>query len=239
MNEKEYTEGIVVKSKAAKRIENFWYHYKWHTLIIAFFVIVFTVCTVQMCTKEEFDITFVYAGSESLDARERENIINVFEYLTEEEGYSIGLTSYNVLSENEIKDMAAETDEDGEPVFVNRSFYNEEYQVYSKYLMTGESSVMLLSPFLYEELASADRLRSVDELTDSFDSAALVGDFCIELGKTDLYAKYEALQALPEDTVICLMKPYVAGKSSKEKHYVKEENLFLAIVEYKADTDGE
>ena len=240
MNEKEYTEGIEVQSRSLKKLDNFWYHYKWHVLFTLFFVIVFVICTVQMCTQKADDMLVLYSGSESLDGTERENIESVFKYLTYEEGYSVGITAYNVLSEDEIKALEAETDDDGKPVFVDRSFFVTEYDMYSKYLMTGESSVMLLSPWLYEGLASTDRLREISSVADNLDEDALVGEYGIELGKTDIYAKYEALQILPEDTVICFARAnYGVGKNSRKKHYAKEEELFRAIVEFESTDASE
>ena len=47
-----------------KWLENYWYHYKWHTLIVAFFVIMLTVMGVQMCSREDNDIYIIYAGPE-------------------------------------------------------------------------------------------------------------------------------------------------------------------------------
>ena len=240
MNEKEYTEGIQVQSKALKWLDNFWYHYKWSTLITLFFVIVATVCTVQMCTSAPSDILVMYAGSESLDERERSNITKVFEYLVEDSEHSVGINSYNILSEDEIKEMSAETDENGDPVFVNRAFYTQEHQTYETYLGTGESSVMMLSPWAYEEIA-VEALRPVSELTDNVPEEALVGEYGIALGKLDIYKKYEALQVLPEDTVICLRRPNgLWGKNSNEKNYAQEDELFCAIVEYvNAENSGE
>lgn len=236
MNDKEYTGGIVVEGKTASRLDNFWYHYKWHTLITLFFVIVFVVCSVQMCTTKRSDTLVMYAGSEQLDDNEQKNIVKIFEHLAQDEGTSVGITAYNVLSEDEIRELEAETDEDGKPLFVNRSFYTEQYQVYHSYLMTGESSVMILSEWLYRELETAGRLRPISELTDSVDAEALVGECGIALAKTDLYEKYDALKSLPEDSVICLVKPnFGMGKNSKEKNYKRDEALFVAIAEFEVE----
>ena len=43
-----------------KKAENFWYHYKWHVIIISFFVFAIAVCTVQCATKEKPDVTVIY-----------------------------------------------------------------------------------------------------------------------------------------------------------------------------------
>lgn len=50
------------RGRTASALENFWYHYKWHTLIALFLVVAFTVCTVQMCQRKSYDIYILYAG---------------------------------------------------------------------------------------------------------------------------------------------------------------------------------
>ena len=59
-------EGSEIVSPFMKKLDNFWYHYKWHSLIALFFVLVITVCSVQMCTREEYDIHILYAGPDDV-----------------------------------------------------------------------------------------------------------------------------------------------------------------------------
>ena len=40
------------------------------------------------------------------------------------------------------------------------------------------------------------------------------------------------MEKMHEDTVICLLKPYVAGNSSKEDYYERELDMFEALVTY-------
>ena len=44
-----------------KKFENFWYYHKWKVIIAVFFVVVFIVCSLQMCSRDEQDITVMYA----------------------------------------------------------------------------------------------------------------------------------------------------------------------------------
>ena len=60
--EEKYEGGEIV-SPFMKKLENFWYHYKWQTLIALFFVVVFAVCSLQMCTREKYDVLILYAGA--------------------------------------------------------------------------------------------------------------------------------------------------------------------------------
>lgn len=51
---------------AKKKIENYWYHYKWHTIIGLFFIITILVCTVQCASKEKPDIQVVLYSDDAL-----------------------------------------------------------------------------------------------------------------------------------------------------------------------------
>ena len=64
MNNEEKIKGAQIKtdSKFIAWLDNYWYHNKWVTVIVAFFVIVFAVCVLQTCTREKTDITVLYAG---------------------------------------------------------------------------------------------------------------------------------------------------------------------------------
>ena len=44
--------GIKSMKNLRKWFENYWYHYKWRTLIVAFFAIIIVVCMVQMMQKK-------------------------------------------------------------------------------------------------------------------------------------------------------------------------------------------
>ena len=217
-------------------LDNYWYHYKWITVGVAFALVVFIICTVQMCGKEKDDLVLLYAGRNQLSAAEAEDICDVLEAVCPEDfdgngKKQIALSPYYILSETQIKDMAKETVAEGEAVYIDKSYNADQYDTYYNYLMTGESSVMLLDPWLYSELASAGRLVSLSESLGYVPDGAY-GEYGVRLGDTALYSQYAVLGLLPEDTVVCLMKPYVAGKSSKEEYYAHEKRMFEALVSF-------
>ena len=51
-----------VSGGTTARLENFWYHYKWHTIAAIFAIFVIIVCTVQCATNTKYDIQVLYAG---------------------------------------------------------------------------------------------------------------------------------------------------------------------------------
>lgn len=235
--DKEYTEGISVeKSKFLKWLDNYWYHYKWVMVIVAFFLIVGIICTAQMCGREKEDLIVVYAGRNTLSVEEQSNLARALEAVAPEDfdgngDKNIAVTTYSILSEEQIKEIQSETDEEGKSLFVDNSYNSKQYETYSNYIMTGESSVLFLDPWLFENLRSADRLATVEDIIGYVPDSAY-GEYGVRLGDTKLYETYGVMQLLPEDTVICILRPYVAGNSSKEEYYARETAMFEALVTF-------
>ena len=62
----EYIEGVgeVQAPRGFKeRAVNFWYHYKWHSVTSLILVFAITVCMLQFCKKEDYDIHILYIGN--------------------------------------------------------------------------------------------------------------------------------------------------------------------------------
>ncbi|MBP3606002.1 MAG: hypothetical protein J6J66_05345 [Clostridia bacterium] len=98
MEEKYEGGDIVIRSPFMKKLENFWYHYKWHSLIALFVVFALVICSVQLCTREEYDLHIVYAGPDDIRMTASE-----------------GLSEYRVLYSS-LKLCVEDFDENGEIV---------------------------------------------------------------------------------------------------------------------------
>ncbi len=240
-NDKEYTEGIAVsESKVAKWLDNYWYHYKWVTIVVSFFLIVGIVCTVNMCTKESNDIIALYAGRTVLSLTEQDKICDALEAvcppeIAENGKAVVGLSAYCVLSEEQIIDMEAQTHEDGERVSVDRGYNSNQYDTYYSYLQTGESSVLFVERWLYDSLLENGRLAPLSESCGGATPEGALSEYGIELKDTELYKQYKVMELLPEDTVVCILRPYIVGKSSKEKYYKLEQEMLEAIIYKRLD----
>lgn len=226
---------IKEKSPFLKWLDNFWYHNKIPTIIIFFILFVVIVCTLQMCTAEESaDFTVMYSGPYMMTGGQREGVRSVLNAITPDDDTdrSTDIISYHVLSEEQIKKKAAETDVDGRPLYeVNRSYYTKEYESYNNMLMTGEISICMLDPWLYQSLEGAGRLKRLEDVLGEKPQGA-IGACGVRLGDTELYKYYDALQVLPEDTVLCVLTPYVFGATSKQDFFEANVELFRAIVNF-------
>ena len=111
------------------------------------------------------------------------------------------------------------------------------YSKYNQYMMTGETSVLLLDPWLFEEMAAkGEYLADLSELYGKVPEGAVsytdksgnVRYFGVRLGDIPLYQNL-AVRVLSEDTVLCLMGPYFMGNSADEANYDRAVEYFAAI----------
>ncbi len=63
VKKKEFTEPASAKSDIA----NFWFHYKWLVIAIAFLIVVAVFCVMEIVKKDKYDLEFMYISSENYD----------------------------------------------------------------------------------------------------------------------------------------------------------------------------
>lgn len=239
-HDKETGGEIVVSNRFVKWWDNFWYHYKWTVIVIAFFLLVFIVCFAQ-CSQRTLSDTYVtFSGGVVLSEEESTAISQVFGGLTkteEESAQSVGLRSYAFFSEEELRTLYT----DPETGNFDNAGYNrakqanvDRFSSLQDYMMTGECSIWFLSPTVYAELDIKNDIGVALETTFGNRPASAYDDYAIRLGDTELYRYYEALQVLPEDTLVVLSASFVFGASADEGQYARVKELYRAIVEFKA-----
>ena len=227
MNENKYdSTEIVSENRAYNKLQNFWYHNKWTVIVVAFFVCVVVVCTMQMFGKEKYDVSIVYGGTVRMADDERAAFVGALQSVLPEDydnngSKSVGLVEYQIFSEKEIY-TEVEKEVDGELVTVKEpvialNWNTEQYSsMQSAVSKTGEYSLCFASPYVYEQLLKE---YAVEGKT-------------VRLGDTDFYLYNEAVQVLPADTVVCLLRQFLVGQSSKDEIYDRSCALFDAIVAY-------
>ena len=241
MNERdEKIEGgeIVVQNKFLNWLDNFWYHYKWHTIIISFFVFVFGFCFVQCATAEHSDVIVTYAGGYTLTASESEEVAKLFSSVLQksENGNTdtVGLNPFSVYTEKELRTSYTdpETGEFSSSAYWSAKAVNDEHiKGFSNFILTGESAVILVSSYVYEERLQKDRLMTLAEL--GIDSEYAENEYAIRLSATDFYAHYDLMKLFPEDTLLVLTKPSFSGATAEEETYELHQRLFCLIANYR------
>lgn len=233
-------EQIAERSPIIKWLDNYWYHYKWPTIIITFFVVLGIMLTVQMINRPEYDQTFLYAGTYRMNSEEYLDYEQLLERVLPDDydgdgEKSINIMSYQIYSEEEYYEEASIAEANSDSFSLNGKYNTDEFHNFSQYSMTGECSVYLISEYLFNQLRSAERLRPIAEVYEG--KALPVGvtedGYGIRIKDTDFYTYNPAAQVLPDDMILCLLRPTVWGGSSDDITYERSVEFFCAIADYR------
>lgn len=232
---------IKVKSKFLTWLDNYWYHNKWATIGIAFAVLVLLVCILQLCEREESDISVYYAGPDSfMEGEMQSNIESALKAVLPEDWSGDGKkfvewASCFVLSEEDIKAYQEAAREVGEDYYYDASMISQNVKNFQNTIMSGEYSLCFLSPYLYNMVKEADGLTPLSEIFDEIPGSA-ADEYGIKLSDTAFGQYYPGFSDLSDDTLICLRRTGGLGallrrdKSEKENAHAAE--LFRAIIAF-------
>ena len=242
------TEDPIAKEPIAKTnfFVNFWYHYKWHTIVAIFLIAVFAIGIGQMATKVTPDIYIMYAGpyyyenTTSLTGAfkatmpkdyndDGEKIVNILQavYKTEEQ---------IAKEEAEHDKIAAENKEGSQFEFhFDYNFNAQEYDKFRNEILIGESIICILDPALYEEIKGDDLLLSLDEALGYTPDFAN-DDYSIRFKDLAFAKKYKVFDYLPDDSLLVIRRvtamASLKGKTAAKRHEYHVD-YFKAMVEFK------
>lgn len=231
---------IVIRNRFVTWLDNFWYHYKWHVIVIAFFIMVSAVCFVQCGTKNKADAIVAFAGSTSLSGEDYEPILDVLELLvpTEDgEARTFGWHGFSIYDEATLKALYTDPDTNkiSQVAYGNaKQFNTNNIKAFSDYVLTGDSAVWLVSEYIYQYQKLDQRVVPLAETFGDKVPDGAYDAYAIRLSETALYQYYDVLKVLPEDTLLVFPKPLVIGSSSNSETYAQYEALYRAIVEFEA-----
>ncbi len=201
------------------RLDNFWYHYKWHTIVAAFLVIVFVIITVSMCNKVDYDVHITYAG----------------DYLVgkNEAGYGEALKSLKRASED--------FDGDGEVnisftnYYISKEDYSEDYSKLQDSMWLSDYYVFFLSESLYKDFSGKIDGGLFTSLEPYVGDAA--GIRYASSDKAGIYlnsmkiSKLPSLCDFPDDTVVCLKKKITNyDKDANEENFEIGEKVIKNMI---------
>lgn len=239
-------ESIVAPRTFKEKLSNFWYHYKWHTIVSCVVVAVVAILLRQLLTKEKYDINVVYAGGHtfSLSAGEgdtaafetaRKSFARVAEDYDKNGKISVNFMHYYVLTEWEIRELEDKGRE------VNYATIKNNYENLTSVIMTGNACVMLLSESVYNDYYDrydgkifVDLSRYLDK--SQIDDYEFVGDDKKAVRFSSLkFSSLPELENLPEDTVLCLRcenETGTFGANGNKDAFPRAEAMIKKIFEF-------
>ena len=153
-------------SKFFKWLDNFWYHYKWVTLVVVFFATVLVIGIVQMAGNEDPDIRVVYCGPSVIDGEQKAKMESAIAQIMEkdynEDGKkSVRITSLTILSEEQLQQKIEEAAEDDDTIYYDPNSRKEIIQQLTSLLGSGETVICILDDYVYTSLAEQQAFASV------------------------------------------------------------------------------
>ena len=237
-NDKYGDRRVLVSSPFLERIKGAWFHHKGKIIVSFILAIILFVTLMQNVGRKNYSVMVAYGGPSYLSTEDIAEIENVFSTVlqnhVERDKALVGVAQYSIYSKAQIESIRSETDVDGTPLFVNSELNSENYGALYEYIMTGDTALLLLDSWLYEELLRNERLLPMSELFDTTPPSVDKKGYGIVLGETDLYGRYDVLKKLPAETVLCCLKPYVFGNTSNKSTYELMKDTVRAIAGFGA-----
>ena len=239
MEENTKTEGTGAKMSFGERADNFWYHYKWHTIAVIVIIAIISVCTLQMCAKESFDNYLLYAGGYGISRNDKNGEAEYPTFLKSMEKVSRDtdgngelLTSFQDLYTPNPEEMTGSAGELGG--FTTDNFNRLKYELISG----SEYYVCLLSEYVYDAYRDWDGYQVFTPLLPYTKDGAEYEyrDECaIYLHSTE-FGKLDGFKNLPKDTVIVLraLSPASSalGRDENREGFSAGEELIRSILAY-------
>ena len=233
-------EEVKITPSFRSRVENYWYHYKWHTIVAAFLVVVITVCTLQMCKKEEYDGFVMYAGSGEISKTSSDGDISDYakslssfkEYFSDVSGDGEIGVSYVTLflpSEDELRELESRDD-----YYVDYASISNNSDVFKDNMRYSTYYLVFLSEDWYTEYA--EKPEGYFESLEGFalaEGAERAGEYGVYLSSLAIYGQ-DGISSLPEDTVVCLRRMSAVAsafdKRENEEAYSAAKSAFSKII---------
>ena len=135
--------------KVWKWLDNFWYHHKWKTIIISFFLIVFIIGFVQCVQKTDADVSILYVGpevvtGEDYDAMEK-SLESRLDRDTNDDGeIAVQFTDRVYLSEAQLKEKEDEAAKEGEALYYDKAAMKNSLDQARQWILSGAMLIAVM-----------------------------------------------------------------------------------------------
>ena len=218
-------------NKFLKWLDNYWYHYKWHTIIIGFFALMILFTLRQCANDATHDTVVAYCGPTEFMSEQTEGMRDALEAVLPEDFDGDGqkyveIVRYLYYSEQEIEAKKELYDDQWTiaPAYVNQQLADFRDFVHLS-IAANECSIYFISPSVYA-FFTTNPFRPLADVLDTVPSSAHDAH-TVRLGDTALYKNDIRLQQiLPADTLVCLL----ASNRPNDQDYQNSIAAFRAIV---------
>lgn len=229
--------------KFKEKFENYWYYYKYPTLIGLLALLVYIAALSQCSRAEEYDLCFTYAGPYSLSNAELEAAAAACETgigrdLTGDGKVLAAFNNIYYLTADQIR----ETLKTNPGFVVKDELLKTSLESYDREFAAGDTVIWFVDPALYQRYAKTDDWVSMLEVLDAeFWRSLTAGleeesfdQYSIRLSETPFGQEF--FSYLPEDTLLCMRRSsnYSAlmGKTESGEQYDRGVEALRLLLSY-------
>lgn len=227
-------------------LDNFWYHYKWHSIVCLFLIFALTICSVQMCQKESFDVYVLYAGSHEVERQSstadmpeyqkaKSSLARVCADFNDDGKVSLSFKDLFILSDEEIKEHQNKND----GTEINYSLLKQNIDILRDTMVYSSYYLCFVSPAVFEEyktFQNVNMFASLSQYVNDSTEVSYYSDNAVYLSSTGFYS-LPGFCEFPSDTLVCLrnLSDYTINmnKKSAQKHFDAAEQVLIKILNYK------
>lgn len=204
-----------LKGEIMEKFKQFISHYKWYLLIIVFFTIVISVMIAQMLTRDEYDVSVMYAGPAILADSHNAQIEKALGKLAEDtdgDGKKEAvLYDLVIMTEKEIQ----EAHEKGySSSSLNFDTVQDAREAFQLNILSDDHFVLLLSPEQYSIMKSNNALEKLSDI--GITTQAGSDEYCVRFKDTSFARFYPCFAVIPDDTVLCFKKMSEVNENKKK-----------------------
>lgn len=216
--------GTTIRTPFTEWLANYWYHYKWPTIISFFVAITVIICLVQCSNVQKNDSLVLYAGNYDMTYGEVQGVKDALEEVVgdynEDGEREVELVNLFIMSPDEIAEFNRTHKED--KLQVNTNLLSTNWESFQNEILSGEASVCILSGYCFDYVAEAD---GFSDLYDAY-----------YLNDTNFGRYFSAMQIFPSDTVICLRRistmQSIFRKNQTERDYADQVDFYERILNF-------
>lgn len=232
----------------ADRVRNFWYHFKWPTIVAIFFVVVLLVCIGQACGRETYDAYVLYAGpwltcEDATQANAVEEALRAVMHDYNGDGRrALSYRPIFYMTDEQLTALRdryiAEGREDEMP-YIATNLLLDNRELYRNEIAAGEAAVCFLDREQYIILREEGWLLPLTPYSDSPLPEGDLGETGVYLHDTAFGQYFDAFDAMPQDTVLCLRRTGVLNQCGRigesERLRAAHEELIRDILAFRAE----
>ena len=210
-----------------KWAENYWYHYKWPTIICTFFLIALSVCLVQCTKKDEYDMYALYAGPLYIGGEQSTQLKDAVNDYMEADKQNVCINSFVYVSESKKEEYAR-----GD-AYVNEGINMQQTSDFFDFLYTASFNMLIIDSELYSLIRKSEILTPISDISSSANEKSPDG-YSVRLYDTSLPDQYAIFKKMPEDTLLCFRKNVLMQSLANKNHkssYEYQKSIFKSFIE--------